>query len=168
MNFARFLSIDSINMEIDAAIYDSIEEDFYAQRANRQRKKAILEGMADLLAASGKVKNVSKLRSFLIYNEQKNSSAIGDGVAIPHARCMQTRNLTVGFARCLDGVDFDAPDEEKVRLFITMTAPPYDDKLYLRIYRAIAKAFLETDVKEQLLSTNSPGEIIRIFNRYFI
>ena len=146
---------------------EDIAEDNGTQHG-RERREVVISEIAGLLSASGKVNNASKLRASLIHNERRFSCAIGCGVAIPHARCMQSRNLVMGFARVgNDGIDFDAPDTEKVKLFIAMTAPPYDDKLYLKVYKAIAEAFLHTDVKKRLLEASEPGEIIRTFNEYF-
>lgn len=201
MNFARFLSIESIELNVDAARYEDEEnqdiedqesqdgqenqdqidkkneeykeenenkEGYRAREAHRQECERLLKRIAKLLYASNKISSCSKLTTSLIFNHRKAPSAIGCGVAIPHVRCLQGKSLTMAFARSPQGIDFDAPDNNKVQIFIGMTAPPYDDKLYLKLYRSIAKAILETDVKEQLLNAKEPGEIIRIFNQYFI
>ena len=47
-----------------------------------------------------------------------------------------------------------------------MITPPYDDQKYLRVYRAISRSFLETDIKDRLLEAEDPGEIIYIFDTY--
>ena len=167
MNFARFLSPASIDLYADFSCYEEGEEEF-TKKQKQQNREEVLYNIAELLDASGRVNNCSQLYKSLKNNNRKASSAIGEGIAIPHARCMQSKNLTMCFLRCMEGVDFDSPDDTKVNIFIGITAPPYDDKLYLRLYKSIAKALLETDVKDVLLDVEEPGEVIRAFNTYFI
>ncbi|HNZ66622.1 MAG: PTS sugar transporter subunit IIA [Planctomycetes bacterium] len=166
MSFARYLSINSICLDIDLD-YEIDTQGLSAREVEIKRKETILYDVAKLLDNSGKISNFSSLSKDLILCNRRTSSAIGCGVAIPHVRNLQTRHTVMGFARCKEGVDFDAPDFEKVQLFIPMVAPPYDDKAYLRIYRGIALAFQHTDVKQRLLEVQEPTEVIRIFDRYF-
>lgn len=130
----------------------------------RKIKDAVMADMADLLYASGKIINLNKLRNDITFVERRSTCAIGCGIVIPHVRSMQAKSLVIGFARYETEFDFDAPDQQNVQLFIPMVAPPYDDKLYLRLIRSIAKGILETDLKERLLSVRRPGEVIRLFN----
>ena len=143
------------------------EEDEPDATPIRKVKEIVMREMADLLFASGKISNFKKFANDLVYVERRSTSAIGEGVVIPHLRCLHTKSLIMGFARYSPEFEFGAPDNQGVQLFIPMIAPTYDDRLYLRIYRSIAKAFLETAVKQLLLDVQEPGEVIRIFNDYF-
>jgi mannitol/fructose-specific phosphotransferase system IIA component (Ntr-type) len=192
MSYARYLSEESVRLDL-SPVWDDIvetqetepeevenefsEEDDgecvavkkkFSKAAMRQIKDAVMRDMAQLLYASGKIPNCHKLTTDLINVERRSTSAVGSGVVLPHVRCLHTTNLIMGFARYTPEFDFDAPDEQDVHLFIPMVAPLYDDRQYLRIYRSIAKAFLETDVKQRLLEVQYPGEVIRIFNEYFV
>ena len=111
------MPIENIKLEVNPLWYENPEDDegrpIYT---HNERKEIILNDIADIMTNSGKVANASKLRAYLLGNGF--SCAIGCGVAIPHARCMQTKSLVMGFARCVQGVDFNAPDDEKVQIFI--------------------------------------------------
>jgi mannitol/fructose-specific phosphotransferase system IIA component (Ntr-type) len=133
----------------------------------RKIKDAVMSDMAALLYASEKIVNLNKLRTDLTFVERRSTCAIGCGIVLPHVRTMQAKTLAIGFARYKTEFDFDAPDQQNVQIFIPMVAPTYDDKLYLRLYRSIAKAILETDVKEKLLAAQRPSEVIYLFNEYF-
>lgn len=126
-------------------------------------KEAVLGEMCDLLDSSGKTGNKSKLMTDLVNREKKSSTAVGKGVAIPHVRTMQAKELILAFARSSEGLDFDAPDGEPVHLFFSMVAPPYDDQLYLKIYREIGQLILKEESRQRLLDAANEHEIIRVF-----
>ncbi len=196
MNFAQYLSEKSIDLDMDFSEYipeepeepeivvvkpmsrretkriKALEEKpkmgVIEKETKRILTEAVLQRMADLLYDSDKISNCTKLGNLLILNHGKASCAIGEGIAIPHVRSLQCKDLVMAFGICRHGVDLDAPDNEKVYIFIGMTAPNYNDALYLKIYKSIASALLKTDVKEKLLMAKKEGEIIRIFNQYFI
>lgn len=166
MSFARYLALESICLDIDLE-YEIDTTGLSAREVEKKRIETILYDVAKLLDNTGKINNFSSLSKDLILCNRRTSCAIGCGLAIPHVRGLDTKSTVMGFARCKNGVDFDAPDGEPVQLFIPMVAPQYDDKAYLRIYRSIALGFQNTDVKEQLLEVEEPSEVIRIFDRYF-
>jgi mannitol/fructose-specific phosphotransferase system IIA component (Ntr-type) len=166
MNFARFMSDKTIELYWTP---DWLEEAVSEEEKPSLRKiqESVAREMAKLLSASGGITNEKKLGTDLFNLEKRSSSAIGMGIAVPHMRSLQTRSLIIGFARLDEPVDFDSPDDEGVNIFIPMVAPPYDDRNYLKLYRFIAKALLETTIKEELLEATHAGQIVRIFNEYF-
>ena len=68
----------------------------------------------------------------------------------------------MAFGRSRSGLPFESPDDQPVHLFFALVAPPYDDRLYLKIYRSLAKLLLEPEYYQQFLSVEEPGEILRI------
>ncbi|WP_372365579.1 PTS sugar transporter subunit IIA [Candidatus Uabimicrobium sp. HlEnr_7] len=167
MNLARFLSPKSIRLEpISSRPEIPEDEDEVSKRDMQTYREEIIKENAQLLYNSKKVQNLSKLTVELVNRERRSTSIIGSGIAIPHVRTLQTKNFVMGFLRVSEGIEMDK-EEEPIRIFIPMVAPPYDDKLYLKVYKQLAKGFLETDALDQLLGVYSEGEVIRIFNDVF-
>ncbi len=119
--------------------------------------------MVGLLERSDVIGNRSKLLTEFINRERKATTAIGHGIAIPHVRTLQAKELVIGVARSDMGYDFDAPDGEPVRLFFVMAAPSYDDSLYLKVFKALAEVLRFDYFRERLLEIEQEFEIIRAF-----
>jgi len=162
MNLARYLKPTQIKVELVAQPTPP-PEGVSAEKHRWDIKEAVLAELCDLLDSSGRTGNKSKLMTDLVNRERKSSTAIGKGVAIPHVRTMQAKELILGFARSSEGIDFEAPDGEPVKLFFAMVAPPYDDQLYLKIYKEIGSLILAPDSKQKLLDAQNEHEIIRVF-----
>ena len=162
MNLARYLKPTQIKIEL-VTLPTEPPEGTSAEKHRWDLKEAALSELCDLLDSSGKTGNKSKLLTDLVNREKKSSTAIGRGVAIPHVRTMQAKELILAVARSSKGLDFEAPDGEPVQLFFAMVAPPYDDQTYLKIYREIAELILKDESRQRLLDAKNEHEIIRAF-----
>ena len=133
------------------------------ERVRWRFKEKVVEELARLFAASGEVRNEHKFFVDMLNREKKASTAIGDGLAVPHVRSLQPRKLVVCFARSTAGVEYDSPDGRPVQLFFGVAAPSYDDAVYLRLYKWLAGAFLREDwLRGALMAAETPGDAVRI------
>jgi mannitol/fructose-specific phosphotransferase system IIA component (Ntr-type) len=96
-----------------------------------------------------------------VNREKKATTGIGDGVAIPHIRSLQAKEFMMGFARSSHGYDFDSLDGQPAHLFFIMASPPYDDNMYLRVFKALAEMLQYDTFRRELMEVSSPWEIIR-------
>jgi mannitol/fructose-specific phosphotransferase system IIA component (Ntr-type) len=126
-------------------------------------KEKVIGELAALFSQSGEIRNEHKFYVDMVNRERKASTAIGEGLAVPHVRSMQPRRLVLCFARSSRGIDYFSPDGEPVHIFFGVAAPSYDDGVYLRLYKWLAHAFTREDwLRDALMSAEQPGEVIRI------
>ena len=162
MQLARLLKPELILMELETTdLPDEEREEMPVERYVARQKERILTELVELLARSGRVGNPGKLIQDLVGREKKASTGLTKGVAIPHIRSIHAKTFLLGFARSTPGVEFDCLDGGKAHLFFIMCAPPYDDTSYLRIYKQLAHAFSETDVRRDFMNATDEGEVLR-------
>ena len=118
MQISKFLKPELIQLEMTTVFeLPEGEEDVpLTPRKILERKQLILTECVELLDCSEKVSNKSKLLTDLFNREKQSTTAIGKGIAIPHVRSMQAKELIVGVARSPEGYDFDSPDGQPVHL----------------------------------------------------
>jgi len=160
MNLSRYITEDLIKLEMDTVV-EPLEEGASQEKWRLSGKEQILSELVTLLEADARVGNRTKLLLDFFNREKKASTAIGHGVAVPHIRSLQAKEFMLGFARSSTGYDFDAPDNSPVHLFFVMAAPPYDDNLYLKIFRSLAGMLQYDQFRDELMSVSHPGEVIR-------
>lgn len=164
MNISRFLNQELIALNLQAE-QEPQPEDSNSTRWRERNKERILDSLVSILELSGRTGNRCKLLTDFINRERKASTAIGHGIAIPHIRTMQAKEFLVGFGRSIDGYYFDSPDNEPVRLFFVMAAPPYDDTFYLKIFKALAESLQYEQFRQELMTAEKPYDIIHAFKR---
>ena len=165
MDISRFLKPELIKLEMEAEIESDPDSQVHPDKLLWRRKQAILCELVELLERSGRVGNPRKLLVDFLNREKKASTGIGHGIAVPHIRSMQAKELIMGFARSGEGYDFDSMDNGSVHLFFVMAAPPYDDALYLKVFKALAQMLRFDDFREELLEASSEYEIIRAIKK---
>lgn len=161
MEISRYIDPNLIKLEMETSFTEDEEpSEGVTERRRFDRKEEILGECVKLLDCSGKICNPSKLLTDLINREKKATTGLGQGIAVPHVRTMQARDLVIGICRSQEGYDFEALDHKPVHLFIPMAAPPYDDTLYLRVFKELAGMFQYDGFYDSIMAANTPYEVI--------
>jgi mannitol/fructose-specific phosphotransferase system IIA component (Ntr-type) len=162
MNLSRYLTEELIKLEM-TTIIEPPAEGASIEKWRQDSKELILVELVELLSSGNRIGNRSKLLTDFINRERKATTGIGHGVAIPHIRSLQAKDFMMAFARSSEGYDFDSLDKEPSQLFFVMAAPPYDDSLYLKAFKALAEIVRYDSFRESLMQVSEPGEVIRAF-----
>ena len=86
------------------------------------------------------------------------STGVGFGVAIPHARCAEVRELTVVSGSAGAGVAYDGIDGEPVRLFFMIVGPEESAGLHVKLLSRIARLVRSEAVRRELIEARTPDE----------
>src|SRR4030042_2436582 len=89
------------------------------------KKEDVIRELVDALIEGGDIEKShrNKLMESLMAREVLGSTAIGQGVAIPHAKADCVDKLVAAFGLSKKGVDFDSLDGEPVYIFFLLVAP---------------------------------------------
>lgn len=139
-----------------------IDLDFRADNRNKALSK--LAKMASQIKAAS---SYEELYLELESREKILSTAMGNGIAVPHSRFphqLMYRQPKLIFARSAAGVDFGAPDNKKVHLFFMPCAPT--QYIHLRMMAQIAKLLHEPKLIEQLKSTTKKEDVLPIIRAF--
>ena len=94
--------------------------------------------------------------------EDKMTTAMGGGFAIPHATLPKLKQLATLLARCPSGLDCQAVDGKPVKLFFLILVPADQAQLHLQTLATVAKFFNRRGTKTRILEAKEPAEILQI------
>jgi nitrogen PTS system EIIA component len=106
--------------------------------------------------------DAQRLVDALLARERLGSTAIGEGVAIPHAKLHGIHHLVGGLGRSRSGIDLNPPDARPVRLLFGLFAPEHGQSRYLDALARISRLLKSAAVRESLLIAKGPDDIRRI------
>jgi PTS system fructose-specific IIC component len=161
MHLWRMIKPELIRLELRTRTPPEPEELPDRERFVWSIKEAVITELAELVDASGRIGSLRRLTTDLLNREKKATTGLSDGVAIPHVRTREAHEFVMAFARSTPGVEFDCIDRGLAHIFFVFVAPPYDDALYLRIYKQLAEAFAFRDAGRAFMQAASEGEVIR-------
>ena len=83
--------------------------------------------------------------------EDVSSTAIGNGVALPHGRLTGLQRVLVGFARSRQGIDFDSLDGGSTHLFFILLAPEDSAAQHLKALAGLSRLLADDAFRRVLL-----------------
>lgn len=130
-----------------------------------EEREEVLKEMVGFLKKRNCIAKEKDLYEKLIQREQLGSTAIGDGVAIPHCKMKGIKDPVVMLAVSNRGVNFHSLDGKPSHLFFLVASSPENPSLNLQILAAIAHLVRKANslLKKILEAKNIPDilEIIR-------
>jgi len=122
-------------------------------------KKTVLKEMADCMACQDRSLDAERLLEVLLEREKISSTAIGDGVAIPHGKLAGVKRVSGVFARSPQGVDFDSLDGGPTHLFFLLIAPEDSAADHLKALARISRLLKDTAFRACLMEGKTREEI---------
>jgi len=143
-----------------------MQDSLIALDGEAETKDEAISKTVDLLKQSGAVANAEKFLSAVLERESLGSTAIGRGIALPHARTQYIEEITIAFMRLKEGVDFSAVDGEPVRLIFLMGTPLKKVSEYLTVLSRLSNILKDESVRKQIYKAKSPFEIRTLFKKH--
>jgi PTS system nitrogen regulatory IIA component len=125
-------------------------------------KKAVLKELADWLADQERALDAQRLFDTLLEREKISSTAIGEGVAIPHGKAAGVGKVCGVFARSLQGVDFNSLDGGPTFLFFVLIAPEDSAADHLKALARISRLLKDGSFRTRLMQGRTPEEIFNV------
>jgi PTS system nitrogen regulatory IIA component len=123
-------------------------------------KRGALSEMVDCISSECHLKDKELILDMLLNRENLGSTGIGKGVAFPHGRSLAVQELTLLFARSVEGVDFDALDNKTTHLFFLIIAPPQDrENLYLQVLGHLVELIKSSSIRKKLTQASGFQEL---------
>jgi len=125
-------------------------------------KPDVLNELAHFLAGKHREIDPGALAGALAERERLGSTAIGDGIAIPHGKLGGISNIIGVFGRHRRGVDFDSLDGGPTFLFFLLVAPEDSASLHLKALARVSRLMKDPAFRERLSSAPDADEIFRL------
>lgn len=125
-------------------------------------KAQILTELAQCLSERHPEIHIDDLMAVLTERERLGSTAIGDGIAIPHGKLPRVERIIGAFGRHAEGVDFDSLDGNPTHLFFLLVAPEDSTNLHLKALARVSRIFKDESFREKLRTASGAEEIFSL------
>ncbi|MBI4605543.1 MAG: PTS sugar transporter subunit IIA [Planctomycetes bacterium] len=131
-----------------------------------REKKAAIREMLQLLVTLGDMDadDSKKAERAVQKREGQGSTAIGKGLALPHAKGCPFIDRVLGvFARTREGLPFDAVDGGLVHVVFLVISPEDKESQHVEIMRRIARLHLDEKTLRFLAKSETLDSLLEIF-----
>ena len=144
-------------------ISELLRKDFINLAMVARTKDEAIHQMAQLAKGHPHMGDFPTFCRAIYERESSGSTAIGNGIAIPHARTDQVKDMLLVAGRLTEGVKFEDGEITPVRLIFLVGTPKRMVTDYLRLVGTLARCLNNKDFRERLLVVKTPEELIQEF-----
>ncbi len=128
-------------------------------------KQDAINQMVDLMVNEGNINDPEKYKKAVEAREEESTTAIGEGIAIPHAKTDAVSAPGLAAMTLPDGVDYDAPDEEPSDLIFLIAAPNTKDNVHLEVLSRLSTLLMDDDFTDALRAAKTKDEFLDIIDK---
>lgn len=139
-----------------------VTEELVAPALSGKNKAEVVGELAQHLTSHHVDIQPQRLIEVLWEREKLGSTAIGDGIAIPHGKLPGIRGVVGAFARHPAGVDFESLDGLPTQLFFLLVAPEDSVGQHLKALARVSRLLKDAAFRQQLLAAPERGELFRL------
>ncbi|MFH1905332.1 MAG: fructose PTS transporter subunit IIA [bacterium] len=127
-----------------------------------EKKEDAIKELISPIIKRGFANSENTLHKAILEREAHGSTAIGNGVAIPHAETSSIKEKIIVFGRSKKGINFDAIDNKPVNLFFMIISPSREICPHLKTLARISRLLGEKAFRDDLMSATSSEDIIKL------
>ena len=145
MNLKTIISADTIDLHLKGST-----------------KKEIINELLDILHRAGKIQDREAALTAVMEREEKMSTGMKHGIAIPHGKTATTKDLIACIGISDNPVDFNSLDKQPCRIFIMTLSPVEKTGPHLQFLAEVSLLFKSAEKREQILKAKTPEEVLEI------
>lgn len=135
-------------------IVDLLRKESILLGAAPKSKTEAIDMLVDLQDKGGRIADKEAYKKGILAREARSSTAVGEGIAIPHAKSEAVKAPSLAAMTVPDGVDYEAMDDEPSNLLF-MIAAPNDGDVHLEVLSRLMTLLMDEDFRAKLLAAES-------------
>lgn len=145
-------------------IIDLLKAQSIELNASVSTKDEAIDKLISLHQGAGNLADVEKYKEAILAREAQGSTAIGEGIAVPHAKSDSVKVPALSAMTVKGGVDYQAPDGKPSDILF-MIAAPLDGDLHLEILSRLMVMLMEPEFCNDLRNAKTVDEFLSIIDK---
>lgn len=147
---------------VENVLFRHLDKNCISVELKSDTKEGIVEELVDMLDKAGKLTNRFEVLKCVMEREKSMSTGLGNGIAIPHAKCDFVKQTCLAIGIKVEGMDYKSLDGKPSHIFVLLVSPNEGNAPQMRLMSAMTGALMHEDVRQRLLVAKTPEEVIKI------
>ncbi len=145
-------------------ITDLLKADGVKVGASASNQMDAIDQLVALQVASGNIADKAQYKEAILKRESEFSTAVGDGIAIPHAKTSAVKKPGLAAMTVPGGVDWKAPDGQNSDLMFMIAAPEGEANTHLEILANLSAMLMHEEFANALRAAKTPAEFLKVID----
>lgn len=147
-------------------ITELLSKDSIALDVKLDSKDAAIDYLVGLHDKAGNITDKAVFREGIVAREESGSTAIGEGIAIPHAKNKAVKKPGLAAMTVPEGVDYDALDGQPSNLFFMIAAPEAGADVHLEVLSRLSMLLMDENFRAALLAAKDIDAFLAVCDQY--
>lgn len=144
-------------------IVDLLNKESIMLGGSPKNKSEAIDMLVELQVKGGNIADKDEYKKGILAREEKGSTAVGEGIAIPHAKSEAVKAPSLAAMTVPEGVDYEALDDEPSNLLF-MIAAPNDGDVHLEVLSRLMTILMDEDFRAKLLAAKDKDEFLKVID----
>ena len=145
-------------------ITDLLQPEGILLHVSPDSKAAAIDLLVDLQKRAGSLSDTAQYKADILAREEMSSTAIGNGIAVPHAKSAAVKKAGLAAITVPGGVDYQAPDGLPSRLFFMIAAPKEGGDVHLEMLSRLMVMLMEEEFCQKLLDARDTADFLALID----
>lgn len=145
-------------------ITELLKQESIGLNERAENKEQAIDKLVTLMEAGGRLKDKAGYKAGILAREGLGSTAIGEGIAIPHAKVEAVAQPGLAAMVLPEGVDYEAFDGSLANLIFMIAAPAEGADVHLEALARLSTLLMNPGFKEALTAAKSKEEFLRVID----
>ena len=146
-------------------IVDLLSKDSILLNGAPKSKAEAIDMLVDLQVKGGNISDRETYKQGILAREEKGSTAVGEGIAIPHAKSSAVTAPSLAAMTVPGGVDYEALDDEPSDVLFMIAAPDTNADVHLEVLSRLMTLLMDEDFRANLLSAKDVDEFLAVIDK---
>ena len=143
-------------------VNEFINKNLIEMNLKSEDKDSVIKEMIEIMAENEIITDKKEVIKKAMEREEKGTTGVGKGVAIPHVKSDAVKKPAVAFGRSDVGIDYGSMDEKPSRLFFLITVPEESHDEHLKLLAQLSRNLVHDDFRDNLLTAKNAEEVMNI------
>ena len=144
-------------------VYELLETNKILTGFKSEDKNDVINELVDLLKDDKRVVDIEDVRKCVFEREEKMSTGVGKGFAIPHGKTNSVDDILAAFGKSETPIEYNSLDGEPVHLIFLLIGKENLLAKHIKLLSRISRMMNNEEFRKKLIEAESKEEIQKIF-----
>ena len=128
-----------------------------------ENKNDVINELVDLLKGDERIIDLEEVRKCVFEREEKMSTGVGKGFAIPHGKTNSVNDILAAFGKSESPIEYNSLDGEPVHLVFLLIGKENLVAKHIKLLSRISRLMNNEEFRKKLVEADSKESILKIF-----
>lgn len=128
-----------------------------------ENKNDVINELVDLLKGDERVVDLEEIRKCVFEREEKMSTGVGKGFAIPHGKTNSVTDILAAFGKSKAPIEYNSLDGEPVHLVFLLIGKENLLAKHIKLLSRISRLMNNEEFRKRLVEAESNESILKLF-----